>query len=51
MAENMAYGTVKAEVGPAAVALGWIGLALLAIPALVLFVLIKNITLLDRLIE
>lgn len=51
MAEDMAYGTVKAEVGPAAVALGWIGLALLAIPALGLFALTRSITLLDRLTD
>lgn len=50
-AQDMAYGEVKTHVGAIAMALGWIGLAFLAIPAIGLLVMILSITLLDRLTD
>ena len=50
-AQDMTYGAVKSQVGAASMTLGWIGLALMAIPALGLSVMIMSISLLDRLTE
>ena len=48
-AQEMTYGAAKSQVGPASVTLGWIGLALLVIPAMGLVVVLLSISLLDRL--
>ena len=48
-AQDMAYGTVRSEVGFNAMALGWAGLALLIISAVWQMVVILSIDVLDRL--
>ena len=48
-AQDLAYGAVKSEVGAASMALGWLGLAFLAVSALGL--LVMSINLLDRLTD
>lgn len=50
-AQDMTYGAVKSQVGAASMALGWIGLALLIIPALGLLAMILSISFLDRLTD
>ena len=50
-AQDMAYGSVTSRVGAAAMALGWIGLAFLVVPAIGLLVMILSIQLLDRLTD
>ena len=47
----MAYGSVKGEVGAAAMALGWTALVFLVIPSVGLLVMILSIRLLDELID
>ena len=50
-AQDLAYGTVKSEVGGRAMALGWAALAFLVIPAVGILILIMSISLLDRLVD
>lgn len=50
-AQDTAYGAVKTHVGAIAMALGWLGLAFLIIPAIGLLVMIMSISLLDRLTD
>lgn len=48
---NMAYGTVKSEVGAAAIGLGWASLALYIAAFCAMVVMIVSIQLLDRLTD
>ena len=48
-AQDLGYGTVKSEVGATALALGWVGFALLALAAIGLLVMILSIRILDEL--
>lgn len=49
--QNMAYGTVKSEVGAAAIGLGWASLALYIAAFCAMVVMIVSIQLLDRLTD
>ena len=48
-AQDMGYGTVKSEVGAAAMALGWVGLGTLIIPAIGAWVMIASIRMFENL--
>ena len=50
-AEDLTYGAVKSQVGAASMALGWTGLALLAISAIGLLVMILSLSLIDHFTE
>ena len=51
MAEKLSYGQINGHVGPAAMALGWIGVALIGVVALGLLVMILSINLIRRLTD
>lgn len=50
-AQNLGYGTVRSEVGATALALGWVGFALMALPAVGLLVMVLSIQILDQLTD
>ena len=50
-AQDLGYGTVRSEVGATALALGWAGLALMALVAMCLLVMILSIRILDQLTD
>lgn len=49
--QNMAYGSVKSEVGAAAIGLGWASLALYVVALCAMLVLTLSIRILDRLTD
>jgi hypothetical protein len=51
MAQDMAYGTVKSQVGTTAMALGWAGSSIFTLAALALLLLQLSIRLFDRITE
>ena len=50
-AQDLTYGAVNSQVGAESMALGWLGFAFLAIPAVGLLLMILSISLLDRLTD
>ena len=50
-AQDLGYGTVRSEVGATSLALGWVGFALMVLPAIGLLVMILSIRLLDQLTD
>lgn len=50
-AQNMAYGSVKSDVGAAAIGLGWASLALYMVAFTSIFAMMSAIRVLDRLID
>ena len=49
--QDMGYGTIKSEVGAMAMALGWVGLGCIVVPAIGVLVMILSITSLDTLTD
>ena len=49
--QDMGYGSIKSEVGAAAMALGWVSVGVLVIAAIKIMVDVWSITLLDRLTD
>lgn len=50
-AQNMAYGSIKSEVGPAAMGLGWASVALYVVASCFILVLVLSLMFLDTLTE
>lgn len=50
-AQDLGYGTVKSEIGTAALALGWLGFALMVLTTISLLVMILSIRILDLLTD
>ena len=48
-AQDLGYGTVKSVVGTTALALGWVGFALLVLTAICLLIFVLSIRILDQL--
>ena len=50
-AQDLGYGTVKSEVGATALALGWVGFALLALAAIGILVMVLSIRILAEVVD
>ncbi|CAF9937490.1 MAG: hypothetical protein ALECFALPRED_007275 [Alectoria fallacina] len=50
-AQNLGYGTVRSDVGATALALGWVGFALMALTAIALIVMYMSIRSMDQLTD
>ena len=49
-AQDLGYGTMKSVIGTTALALGWVGFALLILTAICLLILVSSIRILDQLL-